>query len=150
MNTLKPVHGGNLHAAIATYGGEPADWIDLSAALNPRPYPLPAVPPALKAKLDANEKLLRALGFHGTPGLVYLDAEGRLNRFPGLPDIPTAREQGIDMVATPDPQTGAGVSMYINRLDSYQTQDNADLYASGPFELGGREHELVVGGSASP
>lgn len=48
--------------------------------------PLATVPPALQARLDANEKLLRALGFHGTPGLVYLDAEGRLKRFPGLPD----------------------------------------------------------------
>lgn len=35
--------------------------------------------------------------------------------------------------------------MYINRLDSYQTQDNFDLYATGPFQLGGREHELVLG-----
>lgn len=47
MNTLKPVHGGNLHTAIATYGGDAASWIDLSAALNPRPYPLPAIPRAL-------------------------------------------------------------------------------------------------------
>ncbi|MGO3987335.1 TonB-dependent siderophore receptor [Pseudomonas sp. SAS7] len=46
---------------------------------------------------------------------------------------------------TPDPLTGSGVSMYINRLDSYQTQDNFDLYATGPFQLGGREHELVLG-----
>ncbi|MFF7705968.1 TonB-dependent siderophore receptor [Pseudomonas sp. NPDC007930] len=45
----------------------------------------------------------------------------------------------------PDALTGSGAGMYINRLDSYQTQDNLDLYASGPFELGGREHELVVG-----
>lgn len=43
------------------------------------------------------------------------------------------------------PLTGSGVSMYINRLDSYQTQDNFDLYATGPFQLGGREHELVLG-----
>jgi outer membrane receptor for ferric coprogen and ferric-rhodotorulic acid len=47
----------------------------------------------------------------------------------------------------PDANTGAGMSMYVNRLDSYQTQDNADLFASGPFSLGGREHELVVGGN---
>ena len=39
-----------------------------------------------------NEKLLRALGFHGTPGLVYLDAEGRLKRFPGLPDTGDLQE----------------------------------------------------------
>lgn len=54
--------------------------------------PLATVPPALRTKLEANEKLLRALGFHGTPGLVYLDAEGRLKRFPGLPDTGDLKE----------------------------------------------------------
>lgn len=49
----------------------------------------------------------------------------------------------------PDTLTGAGVSMYNNRLDSYQTQDNFDLYATGPFTLGGREHELVVGSNVA-
>lgn len=49
----------------------------------------------------------------------------------------------------PDFETGAGVSMFVNRLDSYQTQDNADLYVTGPFQLGGREHELVFGGNVA-
>ncbi len=34
-------HGGNLSAAIAAYGGDRADWIDLSTGINPHPYPLP-------------------------------------------------------------------------------------------------------------
>ena len=38
-------HGGNLRAAIAHYGGERSDWIDLSTGLNPRGYPAPAVAP---------------------------------------------------------------------------------------------------------
>ncbi len=50
---------------------------------------------------------------------------------------------------SPDALTGAGVSMYVNRLDSYQTQDNLDVFATGPFTLGGREHELVVGSSVA-
>ena len=33
-------HGGNLDAAIATYGGTRADWIDLSTGINPVPYPI--------------------------------------------------------------------------------------------------------------
>jgi outer membrane receptor for ferric coprogen and ferric-rhodotorulic acid len=49
----------------------------------------------------------------------------------------------------PDPGTGEGVFMFVNRLDSYQEQDTLDVYASGPFQLGGREHQLVVGGSTS-
>lgn len=39
-------HGGGLDAAIATYGGLRADWLDLSTGINPVPYPMPAVPSA--------------------------------------------------------------------------------------------------------
>ncbi|WP_263139975.1 TonB-dependent siderophore receptor [Pseudomonas sp. RIT-PI-AD] len=49
----------------------------------------------------------------------------------------------------PDPETGAGGFMFVNRLDSHQYQDTVDVYATGPFSLLGREHELVVGGSTS-
>lgn len=56
---------------------------------------------------------------------------------------------GSASAGTPDPATGSGVSMYVNRLDSHQTQDTADVFASGPFTLGGREHELVVGGNVA-
>ncbi|MCG7628807.1 pyridoxal phosphate-dependent class II aminotransferase [Epibacterium sp. MM17-32] len=34
-------HGGNLAAAIARFGGQRGDWIDLSTGINPSPYPLP-------------------------------------------------------------------------------------------------------------
>lgn len=34
-------HGGGLDAAIAQYGGQRDDWIDLSTGINPTPYPLP-------------------------------------------------------------------------------------------------------------
>ncbi|MFJ3484110.1 TonB-dependent siderophore receptor [Pseudomonas sp. NPDC090202] len=44
---------------------------------------------------------------------------------------------------------GSGVSMFVNRLDSYQDQDTLDVYATGPFTLGGREHQLVLGASTS-
>jgi len=37
-------HGGDLDAAIARHGGAPADWLDLSTGINPRPYPLPTLP----------------------------------------------------------------------------------------------------------
>ncbi|MNF39210.1 Ferripyoverdine receptor precursor [compost metagenome] len=49
----------------------------------------------------------------------------------------------------PDPVTGEGMFMFVNRLDSFQTQDTLDVYASGPFMLGGRQHELVLGGTTS-
>lgn len=33
-------HGGGLDAAVATYGGTRADWLDLSTGINPVPYPV--------------------------------------------------------------------------------------------------------------
>jgi outer membrane receptor for ferric coprogen and ferric-rhodotorulic acid len=49
----------------------------------------------------------------------------------------------------PDPASGLGVfgmsGVYPSKYENYIL----DLYASGPFELFGRTHELVVGGQAS-
>jgi len=38
-------HGGNIDEAIATFGGNADDWIDLSTGINRIPYPLPLLPP---------------------------------------------------------------------------------------------------------
>jgi cobalamin biosynthetic protein CobC len=38
-------HGGNLRSAIAHFGGERSDWLDLSTGLNPRGYPAPQTAP---------------------------------------------------------------------------------------------------------
>jgi cobalamin biosynthetic protein CobC len=40
-------HGGDLGAAIARFGGAPADWIDLSTGINRAPWPLPPLPVAV-------------------------------------------------------------------------------------------------------
>src|ERR1700751_906709 len=37
-------HGGNLDVARALFGGELADWIDLSTGINRQPYPVPQLP----------------------------------------------------------------------------------------------------------
>lgn len=44
MEHQKNDHGGNLDAAIATYGGTRAEWIDLSTGINPVPYPVGRIP----------------------------------------------------------------------------------------------------------
>jgi len=38
------VHGGALSAACARYGGEPAEWLDLSTGINPNMVALPKIP----------------------------------------------------------------------------------------------------------
>ena len=36
-------HGGGVDAAVARFGGDRSDWIDLSTGINPVPYPVPPV-----------------------------------------------------------------------------------------------------------
>lgn len=50
---------------------------------------------------------------------------------------------------TPDAATGAGAASYPSLYDLDNTQDMLDARASGPFQVGGRTHELVVGASVS-
>jgi len=50
---------------------------------------------------------------------------------------------------TPDAATGLGVKSWPSLYDLDNTQDMLDARASGPFQLGGRTHELVVGASVS-
>lgn len=45
MDSGKRDHGGGLDAAAAQYGGQRADWLDLSTGINPVPYPLPEIAP---------------------------------------------------------------------------------------------------------
>ncbi len=49
----------------------------------------------------------------------------------------------------PDPQTGEGLEPFAYRSDGEVTERAFDLYASGPFNMFGREHELVVGYNGS-
>lgn len=45
----------------------------------------------------------------------------------------------------PNRNTGAGVNLWAGRWEGTPVQNTVDLYANGPFQLFGREHELVVG-----
>lgn len=41
LQMKKRDHGGGIDAAAARFGGDRADWLDLSTGINPEPYPLP-------------------------------------------------------------------------------------------------------------
>jgi len=45
----------------------------------------------------------------------------------------------------PDPLTGDGMFMYMGKFKGDEVQDNLDINLSGPFNLFGREHELIAG-----
>jgi outer-membrane receptor for ferric coprogen and ferric-rhodotorulic acid len=49
----------------------------------------------------------------------------------------------------PGPSTGLGLTPYTYRSVESNEQNSGDVYASGPFELLGRSHELVLGATAS-
>jgi cobalamin biosynthetic protein CobC len=50
-------HGGDLDAAVARFGGMPADWLDLSTGINREPWPLPAPPAAALRSLPGRAQL---------------------------------------------------------------------------------------------
>ena len=61
----------------------------------------------------------------------------------------SADEKLLFLSSFPDATTGRGLSPSASRYVGDRTQKSADLKVSGPFELFGRTHELVVGASLS-
>ncbi|MFE8644658.1 TonB-dependent siderophore receptor [Sphingomonas sp. NCPPB 2930] len=53
------------------------------------------------------------------------------------------------LVGVPDAVTGAGMTTYASRYFRTERQLSADWNAKGPFTLGGRRHELMVGVSGA-
>lgn len=53
------------------------------------------------------------------------------------------------MYGFPDPVTGLGLDPYTYKSSSKTTENELDLQAVGPFELGGRKHQMVVGYNGS-
>lgn len=59
--------------------------------------PLPGISREIAAKLDANQVLMVEMGFQGTPGILFRDAQGQVQRRAGLP-------QGNDLQAVLGPR----------------------------------------------
>jgi thiol:disulfide interchange protein DsbG len=56
--------------------------------------PLAAIPAAIQAQLDANEKLMAAFGLQATPAVVWRDAAGAVQMRTGVPDAALAEIMG--------------------------------------------------------
>lgn len=54
-------HGGNLDAAIASFGGRPEDWVDLSTGINRVPYGMPELHPSVWQRLPTKGDIQRLL-----------------------------------------------------------------------------------------
>ncbi|MEP5760843.1 MAG: threonine-phosphate decarboxylase [Litoreibacter sp.] len=87
-------HGGGLDAAIATYGGQRAYWLDLSTGINPVPYPVGHIPSDAWTALpdtDAQRRLTRAArAFWNVPDAAEIvaapGASALIARIPSLVD----------------------------------------------------------------
>lgn len=53
------------------------------------------------------------------------------------------------VIGQPNATTGAGLTSWPSKYNSKETQWIADAHVSGPFRLGGRRHELVLGANWS-
>ena len=65
-------HGGNLRRAMAQYGGQAGDWIDLSTGINPHAYPAPPIAPDAWHRLPEPDTGLidAACAYYGAPMLL--------------------------------------------------------------------------------
>ncbi len=96
-SSAKRDHGGNLDAAIAQYGGERSDWLDLSTGINPTPYPVPWLPAEAWAELPTETRLASLLQAakqaYGTQAslIPFPGAQGAIQAFPRLRDPGRAR-----------------------------------------------------------
>ncbi|WP_339694942.1 threonine-phosphate decarboxylase [Celeribacter baekdonensis] len=90
-------HGGGLDAAVARFGGEKSDWIDLSTGINPTAYSIGEMPPSVWEALPdaaAQDSLIQAArAFWNVPrGASILAAPGASALIARLPALwPKAR-----------------------------------------------------------
>ncbi|WP_425040206.1 threonine-phosphate decarboxylase CobD [Primorskyibacter sp. S187A] len=88
MHATPRDHGGNLDAAIAHYGGDPAQWLDLSTGINPVSYPVPPLPQeawtALPRRSDMARLAEAAARAYGTQADVvpFAGAQGAIQSIP--------------------------------------------------------------------
>ncbi|MBT8153361.1 threonine-phosphate decarboxylase CobD [Epibacterium ulvae] len=96
-------HGGNLSAAVARFGGQRADWIDLSTGINPQPYPVGELSPtdwaALPDLAELDTLVAAARQFWNVPdGAMVLPAPGASALIAAIPSLASA---GRVQITTP-------------------------------------------------
>jgi len=90
-----PEHGGNLVAAIRRWGIPREDWLDLSTGINPRPWPLPPLPPAVVTRLPEPNDGLEAAAqqYYGVRTLLPVSGSQAAIRW--LPRLRSPSQVGV-------------------------------------------------------
>jgi cobalamin biosynthetic protein CobC len=129
-------HGGNIGAALAQFGGQMEDWIDLSTGINRVAYPFVNVPAALWHRLPTGEDMAQALAaarwHYGVqaPAMLCAGAQAAIQMIPQLRSAGRAavlspsynehaaclRAQGWQVSAAPDlaAMRGADLAVVVN------------------------------------
>ena len=83
-------HGGDLDRAISRFGGQRADWLDLSTGINPHAFPLPQIENSLwtylpDKGLQQDVEAAAAAAYHTTrPCLALAGAQQAIQLYPAL------------------------------------------------------------------
>lgn len=126
------------HASSPTWGGLPLWYSDGSETDYPRSF---SIAPdwayydfeSEKVFADLNHRFANGWELRGTATHAQTDLDARLMYPDGFPDR----------------STGQGVTNYTGWNRGERQLDSVDVYSRGPFELMGREHELIAGISYS-
>lgn len=158
------IHGGDLGAVIASYGGEVADWIDLSTGINRVPWPVPELPRAVLGNLPGQEAteacaIAACAAYGAAAGVACLPVAGaqaaiglvpRL-RPPGRAGIlsPTYAEHAAAFVAAGWQVTAVGALADLDGFDvavvaNPNNPDGRRAPAAALLALAGRNRLLVI------
>lgn len=155
-------HGGNLDGAMAMFGGDLRDWIDLSTGINRVPYPLPALSisawtalPSPKA-LDGLHRAAQLAYGSDAPILAVAGAQAAIQMYPWLAAPGHARVLGptynehaaclqavgwqVDEVATLAELAGADLAVVVNP----NNPDGQTHRRDALLDLSGRVGQLIV------
>lgn len=93
-------HGGDLGTAMARFGGQPGDWIDLSTGINRVAYPLPPFPAAALTDLPRAEDIAACAAAAGraygaAPAVDCLPLAGAQAAIRLLPGLGAAGRAGV-------------------------------------------------------
>jgi len=88
-------HGGRLRGAVAKYGIDQTDWLDLSSGISPWSWPIPPIPAAAWARLPETEDGLEdaARAYYGAPDV--LPVAGSQAAIQALPRLRQAGKVGV-------------------------------------------------------
>src|SRR6478735_8187671 len=90
-------HGGKLRAAAKQYNIPVADWLDLSAAINPSPYPVGDIPAQVWQRLPEDDDELEAVAAHYYGNTALLPVAGSQAAIQALPALINSKRTGTGL-----------------------------------------------------